>query len=142
MTVTTKKQAWKEANKLFPTDYEKDEIASHNAGYDIYRHSTLNHYSRICDLGCRLEVLTGEYGEVVTNIWIVEEPKASAFTATITYTSGDAVMTKTMNNVEKVERAWEVIGNEKTEVVRVYDNGFHWATWIASGVIKIEIVAE
>lgn len=75
MTVTTKEQAWAEVNRLFPTDYEKDEAASLRAGYDIYRHPTLNYYTRICDLGCRLEVLTGEYGETVTNIWIVSEPE-------------------------------------------------------------------
>lgn len=73
ITVTTKEQAWAEADKIFPTDYEKDETASANAGYSIYRHPTLNHYSRICDLGNRLEVLTGEYGENVTNIWIEPE---------------------------------------------------------------------
>ena len=72
-TVTTREAAWVEVNKIFPTDYEKDETASANAGYSIYRHPTLNHYSRICDLGNRLEVLTGEYGENVTNIWIEPE---------------------------------------------------------------------
>ncbi|MEG1894673.1 MAG: hypothetical protein RR162_00435 [Oscillospiraceae bacterium] len=73
MTVTTKEQAWAEANKIFPTDYEKDYSSSERAGYDIYRHRELNYYSRICDLGDRLEVLTGEYGENVTNIWIKPE---------------------------------------------------------------------
>lgn len=73
ITVTTKEQAWAEANKIFPTDYDKDETASANAGYAIYRHRELNHYNRICDLGNRLEVLTGEYGEIVTNIWIEPE---------------------------------------------------------------------
>jgi hypothetical protein len=72
MVVNSREQAWAEANKLFPTDYEKDESASSRAGYDIYRHPTLNYYSRICDLNDRLEVLTGEYGENVTNIWIEE----------------------------------------------------------------------
>ena len=74
MKVANKEQAWKEANKIFPTDYEKDYAASEKAGYNIYRNPTLNYYNRICDLGDRLEVLTGEYGESVTNIWI-EEPK-------------------------------------------------------------------
>ncbi|MEA5041339.1 MAG: hypothetical protein VB053_02245 [Oscillibacter ruminantium] len=73
MKVATIQDAWKEVNKIFPTDYEKDEDSSRRAGYDIYRHPTLNYYNRICDLGCRLEVLTGEYGETVTNIWIEEE---------------------------------------------------------------------
>jgi len=76
ITVTSKEKAWGKVNEIFPTDYEKDYAASNHAGYDIYRHRELNHYSRICDLGNRLEVLTGEYGENVTNIWI-EEPKQS-----------------------------------------------------------------
>lgn len=70
MKVATKEAAWKKVNEIFPTDYEKDEASSLRAGYDIYRHPTLNYYNRICDLGCRLEVLTGEFGENVTNIWI------------------------------------------------------------------------
>jgi hypothetical protein len=72
MTVTSREQAWLEVNKIFPTDYEKDYASSERAGYDIYRHHELNYYNRICDLGNRLEVLTGEYGENVTNIWIEE----------------------------------------------------------------------
>lgn len=79
MTVKNITEAWEEANKLFPTDYEKDYSASERAGYDIYRHPTLNYYCRICDLGNRLEVLTGENGENVTNIWIVsDEEEATA----------------------------------------------------------------
>ena len=70
MKVNTKKQAWEAADEIFPTDYQKDEAASERAGYDIYRHATLNPLCRICDLGNRLEVLTGEHGETVTNIWI------------------------------------------------------------------------
>lgn len=76
MKVTSREEAWKKVNEIFPTDYEKDEASSERAGYDIYRHPTLNYYNRICDLGCRLEVLTGEYGETVVNIWIVEENEA------------------------------------------------------------------
>lgn len=75
MTVNTKEQAWLEANKIFPTDYEKDLDASKRTGYDIYRHATINYSNHICDLGCRLEVITGENGENVTNIWIEEEPE-------------------------------------------------------------------
>lgn len=75
MKVNSRRKAWEEANKIFHTDYEKDEESSARAGYDIYRHPTLNYYNRICDLGDRLEVLTGEYGENVVNIWIAEEEK-------------------------------------------------------------------
>jgi hypothetical protein len=78
MKVASISEAWEEVNKIFPTDYEKDEASSQRAGYDIYRHPTLNYYSRICDLGDRLEVLTGEYGENVTNIWIEAENEAEA----------------------------------------------------------------
>lgn len=67
MIVNTKEQAWQEANKIFPTDYEKDYASSQRAGYDIYRHPTLNYYNRICDLGNRLEVIVNEN---YINIWI------------------------------------------------------------------------
>lgn len=73
MNAINKAEAWKKANEIFPTEYEKDEAASKNAGYDVYRHPTLNFYNRICDLGDRLEVLTGELGEDVTNIWIMDD---------------------------------------------------------------------
>lgn len=63
MTVKTKAEAWNEANKVFPTKYEKDEAASIRAGYDIYRHPAMKRYHRICDLGNCLEVFTGEYGD-------------------------------------------------------------------------------
>jgi hypothetical protein len=42
MIVTTIEKAWAEANKIFPTDYDKDEASSQRAGYDIYRHRELN----------------------------------------------------------------------------------------------------
>jgi hypothetical protein len=144
ITVTNKEQAWVEANKIFPTDYEKDYASSERAGYDIYRHRELNYYNRICDLGDRLEVLTGEYGECVTNIWI-EPPRKTplTFTAVVTYEIRDnKIMTKTMNGVEKVERTWEKINGESTEIVRVYTTGFQWATWAAGCIKNIQLTAE
>jgi hypothetical protein len=68
--VATREQAWNIAGEIFPTDYEKDAECSARAGYDIYRHPTLNWFNRICDLGNRLEVLI-EKG--VINIWIEPE---------------------------------------------------------------------
>ena len=76
MKVNTRTQAWEAANEIFPTDYQKDETASANAGYDIYRHATLNPNCRICDLGNRLEVIVGNCDGIVpsvTNIWIEPE---------------------------------------------------------------------
>ena len=70
MIVKTREEAWNEVNKIFPTDYEKDEASSQRAGCDVYRHPTLNPCCRICDLGDSLKVLTGLYGEDVVNILI------------------------------------------------------------------------
>ena len=67
---TTKEEAWELADLMFPTDYEKDERASQRAGYSIYKHRELNDFCRICDLGDRLEVMTGTHGQHVRNIWI------------------------------------------------------------------------
>lgn len=76
MNVTDKAVAWEEADRIFPTDYEKDEQASQRAGYDIYRHPTLNPLNQIADLGDRLEVTTADGAETV-NIWIT--PKLYIF---------------------------------------------------------------
>ena len=144
MNVINKEQAWQEVNKIFPTDYEKDFASSERAGYDVYRHPTLNYYNRICDLGNRLEVITGECGENVTNIWIVEPRKSSlTFKAVITYEIHDGtVMTKTITGVEKVERTWEKIGSKSIEVVRVYEANFTRSTWGAGAIRNINMIAE
>jgi hypothetical protein len=76
MNASSKAQAWEMANKIFPTDYEKDEGSSARAGYDIYRMRgdwcpSENYYNWISDLGNRLEINLAN-GETV-NIWIEEE---------------------------------------------------------------------
>jgi len=71
MTVRTKEQAWAEADKIFPTDYEKDQDASARTGYDIYKHFSNCNNDRIADLGSRLEVTVDNK---TMNIWI-DEPK-------------------------------------------------------------------
>ena len=71
MIVSSVKAAWKLANKLFPTDYKKDEERSSRAGYPIY-HSTADGVNAwISDLGNRLE-LNYSNGES-ENIWIEED---------------------------------------------------------------------
>ena len=71
MIVSIVKEAWKLANKLFPTDYKKDEERSSRAGYPIY-HSTADGVNAwISDLGNRLE-LNYSNGES-ENIWIEED---------------------------------------------------------------------
>lgn len=143
MIVSSKEQAWKEVNKIFPTDYEKDLQASERAGYDIYRHHELNYYNRICDLGNRLEVLTGEYGENVTNIWI-EEPKAPVtFKVVVTYQVHDgSVMTKEMTDVHGVETVWETIGSKKVQIFKVNQGSYKGASWAAGSILNVNLIPE
>lgn len=69
MVVNSKEQAWREADKLFPTDYEEDISGSKAAGYPIYKSTNPNlFYTYICDLGNSLEV-NFENGKSV-RIWI------------------------------------------------------------------------
>ena len=76
MTVSSREQAWIEAGKIFPTDYDKDESSSARAGYPIFRFrgdwctgDFANNW--ISDLGNRLEVNLAS-GESI-NIWIEKE---------------------------------------------------------------------
>ena len=56
ITVSSIEQAWAEANKLFPTDYEIDSRASVRAGYEIWSSTAAENFSWISDLGTRLEL--------------------------------------------------------------------------------------
>lgn len=135
MIVSTKEKAWEEVNKIFPTDYEKDESSSIRAGYDIYRHPTLNYYSRICDLNDRLEVLTGEYGENVTNIWI-EEPSKPALTLKdfLALNNGNAVQV-CVKEPDKCAQYWTVLVRGKSNIHT--DNDL-WRSVYSIGVVHNE----
>lgn len=74
MQVRTVKEAWELANKLFPTDYMKDEQSSQRAGYPIYISTAEGNESWISDLGNRLELNIWKDGGVESiNIWIEEK---------------------------------------------------------------------
>lgn len=45
MVVKSTAEAWEAANKMLPTDYQKDEESSQRAGYPIYRSTAEDHYS-------------------------------------------------------------------------------------------------
>ncbi|MCI7733256.1 MAG: hypothetical protein MSK39_00500 [Dysosmobacter sp.] len=79
MTVTSIKDAWNEAQRIFPTDYAEDKQRSKRAGYPIY-HSTADGVNAwISDLGNRLEVNLPDGKSV--NIWIeapAEKPEEAA----------------------------------------------------------------
>lgn len=62
-------QAWSKVDEIFSTDYAKDERASSNAGYAVYRSTLDGCNDYICDLGDRLEVNFYENNRTV-NIWI------------------------------------------------------------------------
>ena len=79
MTVTSIKDAWNDAQRIFPTEYAEDKQRSKRAGYPIY-HSTADGVNAwISDLGNRLEVNLPDGKSV--NIWIeapVEKPEEAA----------------------------------------------------------------
>ncbi len=88
MTVKTIEAAWEAANKLFPTDYEKDEKASANASYPIYYSTAVGVNAWISDLGDRLEVnFPDGHSE---NIWIQEEEQGEDVEVTVIAKSGES----------------------------------------------------
>lgn len=141
--VTSRKRAWEEVNKIFPTDYEKDCVASERSGYDIYRHHELNNYNRICDLGCRLEVFTGEYGENVVNIWIVEPKAPVTFKAIVTYRVHDgSVMTKEMTGVSSIETVWERFNHKGFQLFKVNCGRYKGASWGVGAILSVNMIPE
>ena len=72
ITVKSIKEAWMEADKLFPTDYMKDEKASANAGYPIYMSTAEGNVSWISDLNTSLE-LNIEKGKKLETVRVVIE---------------------------------------------------------------------
>lgn len=88
MIKTTTPEAWEVAYKMADVgEYEFDKDGWERAGYPIYR-AKESHYSRICDLGCRLEVVKAD--GTSTNIWI--EPQEPAAEEPAHY--GDALAEK------------------------------------------------
>lgn len=87
--VKNRDEAWKEANRLFPTDYEKDERSSQNAGYPIYMSTAEGENSWISDLGCTLELnIHNKKTKGIDSIRINIEPEPE-ITETITWDSSD-----------------------------------------------------
>ena len=87
--VRNREEAWQEANRLFPTDYEKDERASQNAGYPIYMSTAEGENSWISDLNCTLELNIHNKktkGVDTIRINIIPEPE---ITETVKWSSSD-----------------------------------------------------
>ncbi|MCL2485916.1 MAG: hypothetical protein FWF32_07690, partial [Endomicrobia bacterium] len=64
ITVATREQAWQEAKKLFPMEYEKDYASSVRSGHPIYTHMSSTHHCRIDELDGRLIVYIGQYDNI------------------------------------------------------------------------------
>lgn len=87
MKVNSKEAAWNEVNRIFPTDYEKDEESSQRAGYPIYRSTAEDHhYFYICDLNDRLEV---NMNAETVNVWICEEENGEDVEVSVIAKSGE-----------------------------------------------------
>lgn len=134
--VESKQAAWDRVNEIFPTDYELDDASTQGAGYNIYRHRVLNYYSRICDLGDRLEILLGEFGEKVINIWI--KPREQ-FKATVTYYDDNMkVFTKEIKGFCSI-----IQGNfEDCEAVRFEDQDNKFLLVNSKYILNISISKE
>lgn len=90
MKVNSRKEAWETVNRFFPTDYEKDEVSSQNAGYPVYKSTSSSEeyrFARIADLNCRLEVNDGIQ---TINIWIeeIKEKETKTMAATVRHMRG------------------------------------------------------
>lgn len=114
MTVKNREEAWKQANKLFPTDYEKDERASQNAGYPIYMSTAEGVNAWISDLNVTLELNMPDGKSIRINIQtdpeIKEERRWDSESVRIAcvkfgwYTKGDVqAYNKMLDLVEKSE---------------------------------------
>lgn len=68
-------EAWLKVDELFATDYLKDDVASENAGYPIYRSTLHGEYSWISNLGCGLELNFSDGDEYFESfkIWIAPQ---------------------------------------------------------------------
>ena len=74
--VKSVEEAWMKANELFPTDYEKDDRSSANAGYPIYYSTASGNNSWISDLNTSLELNIWKGKKIETiRIIIEEEPE-------------------------------------------------------------------
>lgn len=67
-------EAWREADRIFPTDYMKDDQSSANVGYPIYMSTADDNNSWISDLNTSLE-LNIQNGKGIETVRIVIEPE-------------------------------------------------------------------
>lgn len=128
MKVTSVEKAWEAANRIFPTDYMKDEQSSQRAGYPIYR-STADHVNAwISDLNCRLEVnIQNPDTKNIesTNIWIEEEPEIIETVAWSYETVRECCIANnlyTCGTVRQYDQMFQmVMAKENPELIDIYN---------------------
>lgn len=134
MKVASIEKAWEAANKIFPTDYIKDDHSSRNAGYPVYR-STLDAsatekfqpwYCQIADLGNRLEVTVtyADWKQDVTNIWIIpdeveREPKKESELKAIADSIADSIVIRSYENGNSHDERRNTSAAEKAILFRI-----------------------
>ena len=131
MKVNSREEAWRHAEKIFPTSYMKDERASANAGYPIYKSTSDSEgyrFAQIADLNCRLEVNDGIQ---TINIWI-EEEEVKTLTATVRSMTGDF-------NEYKIEGVVSVQYIEKHLVLTYVKEGTVQTTTYNADTVIVEI---
>lgn len=101
MTVTSIRNAWAEANKIFPTDYEYDASRSERAGYPIYHSTAAGVNVWISDLGNRLEVNLPDGKSV--DIWIQSTAEAAA-TSNSTEDTGSATKDERRETAKRIQQ--------------------------------------
>lgn len=101
MKVTSIKDAWAEANKIFPTDYEHDTSRSERAGYPIYYSTAAGVNAWISDLGNRLEVNLPDGKSV--DIWI-EAPVEATAISNSTEDTGSATKEERRETAKRIQR--------------------------------------
>lgn len=98
MFVKSMNEAWCAAKKIFPTDYKLDEMASKNAGYEIYYSTAEGNNEWISNLGTALE-LNMKRGTIRIN---VVEDKPVLMVATVRSLS-KGFDTYTIHNIVSVQ---------------------------------------
>lgn len=128
MKVTSVEKAWEAANRIFPTDYIQDDVASMKAGYPIYRSTADDVNAWISDLNCRLEVniQNPETKEIEsTNIWIEEEPEIIETVAWSYETVRKCCITNnlyTCGTVRQYDHMFQmVMAKENPELIDIYN---------------------
>ena len=103
MKVTSIKDTWAEAGKIFPTDYEYSTERSERAGYPIYCSTAAKVNAWISDLGNRLEVSLPDGKSA--NIWPQDPAEATTSDSTEnTEDTGSATKEEQCEMAKRIQR--------------------------------------